>query len=168
MVNAQEFEREYRRLYMPLGMWALRMTGDVKEAEDLVQSCFESAWRLISGGIVIGALKPYMYRAVRNAFLMSRRGGVETVSIDDCGEVSEEDIDTAERDAALWRAIDSLPSRCREIFLMSKRDGMSNAAIAAELGISVKTVENQMTKAFSTLREALVACGGKVFFLPFL
>lgn len=168
MVNAQEFEREYRRLYMPLGMWALRMTGDVKEAEDLVQSCFESAWRLISGGIVIGALKPYMYRSVRNAFLMSRRGGVETVSIDDCGEVSEEDIDTAERDAALWRAIDSLPSRCREVFLMSKRDGMSNAAIAAELGISVKTVENQMTKAFSTLREALVACGGKVFFLPFL
>lgn len=168
MVNAQEFEREYRRLYMPLGMWALRMTGDVKEAEDLVQSCFESAWRLISGGIVIGALKPYMYRAVRNAFLMSRRGVVDTVSIDDCGEVSEEDIDTAERDAALWRAIDSLPSRCREIFLMSKRDGMGNAAIASELGISVKTVENQMTKAFSTLREALAARGGKVFFLPFL
>ena len=50
---------------------------------------------------------------------------------------------------------------------MSKRDGMSNAGIADELGISVKTVENQMTKAFSRLREAL-APERKVFFLPFL
>ena len=82
-------------------------------------------------------------------------------------DISDEDIDTSERDAVLWTAIDALPERCRDIFLMSKRDGMSNAGIAAELGISVKTVENQMTKAFSRLREAL-APERKVFFLPFL
>lgn len=44
---------------------------------------------------------------------------------------------------------------------------MKEPWIAAELGISVKTVENQMTKAFSRLREAL-APERKVFFLPFL
>ena len=64
--------------------------------------------------------------------------------------------------------VDGLPSRCREVFLMSKRDGLSNVEIAAELGISVKTVENQMTKAFARLRSALTASGGKAFFLPFL
>lgn len=50
---------------------------------------------------------------------------------------------------------------------MSKRDGYSNEEIADELGISIKTVKNQMTKAFSRLREALNS-GHKPFFLPFL
>lgn len=50
---------------------------------------------------------------------------------------------------------------------MSKRDGFSNQEIADELGISIKTVKNQMTKALSRLREAL-STGHKPFFLPFL
>ena len=81
--------------------------------------------------------------------------------------LTEEDVDTAERDARIWAAIDKLPERCREIFLLSKRDGMSNEEIADELGLSVKTVKNQLTKAFSRLRDAL-APGHKPFFLPFL
>ena len=95
------------------------------------------------------------------------RNSVPLAAIESVADISDEDIDTSERDAVLWTAIDALPERCRDIFLMSKRDGMSNAGIAAELGISVKTVENQMTKAFSRLREAL-APERKVFFLPFL
>lgn len=59
------------------------------------------------------------------------------------------------------------PAKCREVFLMSKRDGLSNAEIADELDISIKTVKNHMTKAFATLREAL-SDGHKPFFLPFL
>ena len=82
--------------------------------------------------------------------------------------VSEEDIDTSERDAKLWKAIDNLPEKCREIFLLSKRDGLSHKEIASKMNISVKTVENQMTKAFFRLRESLDNRAGKVFFLPFL
>ena len=66
--------------------------------------------------------------------------------------MTEEDIDTAERDARLWKAIDSMPPRRREIFLMSRRDGLTYAAIADELGLSVKTVENQIAKATASLR----------------
>lgn len=68
--------------------------------------------------------------------------------------VSEEDVDTSERDAMLWRRIDALPDRCREVFLMSKRDGLTHKEISEELGISIKTVENQITKAFKSLRLA--------------
>ena len=50
---------------------------------------------------------------------------------------------------------------------MSKRDGMTNAEIAEDLGISVKTVKNQMTKAFDRLRKDLTN-GYRPFFLPFL
>ncbi len=87
--------------------------------------------------------------------------------IDSVPEISDEVIDTSVRDAKIWKAIDSLPEKCREVFLMSKRDGFSNQEIADELGISIKTVKNQMTKALSRLREAL-STGHKPFFLPFL
>lgn len=86
---------------------------------------------------------------------------------DSIPDVSEEEIDTSIRDAKIWKAIEELPEKCKEIFLMSKRDGYSNEEIADELGISIKTVKNQMTKAFSRLREAL-STGHKPFFLPFL
>ena len=62
-------------------------------------------------------------------------------------------IERSERDARLWKVIDELPLERRKIFLMCKRDGMRYQEIAAELHISIKTVENQMGKALKTLRE---------------
>ena len=82
-------------------------------------------------------------------------------------DVGGDEIDTSIRDAKIWKAIDNLPEKCRNVFLMSKRDGLSNEEIADELGISIKTVKNQLTKAFGRLREAL-SDGHKPFFLPFL
>lgn len=162
-----EFERYYRQMYMPLGMYALRLCGSVDEAEDIVQEAFVRAWEQIDNGREPESFKAYIYRIVRNTALT--RTDKVFVSIDDMGEaVADEDIDTSERDAALWRQIDRLPERCRQVFLMSKRDGMRYADIAEELGISQRTVENLVAKAFSRLREAIEAHGGRVFFLPFL
>lgn len=167
-MTIKEFEKQYEQLYMPLGMYALRMLGDVEESEDIVQNSFISAWGYIHDGNEIANFKAFMYRTVYNAVLQARRQNVTLLPLDEQGDVPPEEIDTSERDAALWRAIDELPDRCRDIFLLSKRDGLSNAAIAEELGISVKTVENQMTKAFSKLRGELKGRSGMVFFLPFL
>lgn len=85
----------------------------------------------------------------RGGFVMDGSGSGMVMDM-----VTEEDVDTSERDAMLWRRIDALPDRCREIFLMSKRDGLSHKEISEELGISIKTVENQITKAFKSLRLA--------------
>lgn len=56
-------------------------------------------------------------------------------------------------EARLWTAIDSLPERCREVFLLSKRDGLKYKEIADKLNVSIKTVENQMSKALRVLKE---------------
>ena len=56
---------------------------------------------------------------------------------------------------ALREAIDKLPERCREVFVLSKMEELSNKEIAERLNISVKTVEVQMTKALSRLRGEL-------------
>ena len=104
---------------------------------------------------------------MRNECISFLRNRKETVGTEHIPEADEEAVDTSLRDARIWRAIDELPERCREIFLLSKRDGLSNDEIAEELDLSVKTVKNQITKAYSRLREAL-SPKHKPFFLPFL
>lgn len=71
-------------------------------------------------------------------------------------ESEEEAIREAEEHARLWRAIDALPPARREIFLLSKRDGLKQQEIADRLHLSLKTVENQMGKALKSLREAAI------------
>lgn len=166
-MTVKEFESHFRRLYLPLGMYALRIVDDADVAEDLEQDAFMQAWIYIENGGEIGNFSSFMYRTVRNVCLKYLRNKHETLDESFIPDVSEEEIDTSFRDARIWKAIDGLPEKCREVFLMSKRDGLTNEEIAEELGISIKTVKNQMTKAFSRLREAL-SDGRKPFFLPFL
>ena len=144
-MTRREFERQFKLLYMPLGMYALRMLDDVEAAEDAVQDAFVKAWEQIEEGREIANMKAWMYSCVRNVCVDQLRGRKEQVGVEECGDVAEDDIDTPERDARIWGAIDNLPERCREIFLISKRDGMTNDEIAQELNLSVKTVKTQMT-----------------------
>ncbi len=166
-MTGREFDIFFRQLYLPLGMYALRIIGDAAYAEDIVEDAFMKAWQAIDEGKHIDNFKNYMYRSVRNGCISFLRTRKDTVGIEAIPEVDEEIVDTSLRDARIWKAIDALPERCREVFLMSKRDGLSNDEIATELNISVKTVKNQMTKAFTRLRETL-STGHKPFFLPFL
>lgn len=170
MMNGFMFKKDFDRLYLPLCMYSLRILNIKEEAEDVVQQGFASTWERINRGEEIDDLKSYMYGTVRNLSLLKLRhmNRIVTVEIENVENVSEEDIDTSERDAALWKAIGDLPERCREIFLMSKQEGLSHKEIADRLGISTKTIENQMTKAYSRLQEALEPKGRAVFFLPFL
>ena len=78
---------------------------------------------------------------------------------------SQMSIDEVEKQ--ICRAIDSLPERCREVFMLSKMEELSNKEIAERLGISVKTVEVQMTKALSRLRKELEWLLSLIFFINF-
>lgn len=166
-MDSSEFDIYFKKLYLPLGMFALKIVEDADVSEDLVADTFANIWLKISEGLEIENFKSYAYQAVRNECLTYLRNKKEMVGLENIQEVNEETIDTSERDAKIWKAIDELPPKCRQVFLLSKRDGLSNEKIAEEMGISIKTVKNQMTKAFSRLKEAL-SSGHKPFFLPFL
>ena len=166
-MTGKEFEIYFRRLYLPLGMFALRIVEDANLSEDLVSDAFAKVWQKIEEGKEFENFRAYMYQSVRNECISYLRNKKETVGLENIPEVDEETIDTSDRDAKIWKAIEELPEKCRKVFLLSKRDGLTNEEIASELGISIKTVKNQMTKAFSRLREAL-SSGHKPFFLPFL
>lgn len=166
-MNSTEFERQFKRLYLPLGMYALRMLDDTADAEDAVQEAFIKAWSAVDEGAEIANFKAYIYQVVRNVCLSHWRSRRPAEVVDTLPLADEETIDTSERDARLWKAIDRLPQKCREVFLMSKRDGLSNDEIATELGISIKTVKNHLTKALASLRSELEQ-NRRPFFLPFL
>ena len=64
-------------------------------------------------------------------------------------------LEAMELEEKIRAAIDTLPERCREIFELNRFEGLKYSEIATQLDISVKTVENQMTKALKLLREQL-------------
>lgn len=161
-ISTAEFERNFRDLYRPLCMFALRFTERVDDAEDIVQQAFADVWdKNSSNNVVIGNLKSYLYQAVRNRSLSLITQSSEVVQatdiLPDLEDTSEEEqMYRSERDAHLWEIIDELPPERKKIFLLSKRDGLKYQEIADELNISIKTVENQMGKALKALRETAV------------
>lgn len=173
MNRQREFETYFKRYYTPIGMYVLRMCGDAAEAQDIAQEAFSLAWERFAAEGLPEHFRAYLYRTAHNItidHLRRRPAQLTDIPLQDIDETEliDEAIDTSERDARLWIAISRLPDRCRQVFLMSKRDGLTHAEIAEELGISVKTVENQITKAFRSLRSNLQPGGRKVFFLPYL
>ncbi len=166
MSHPEKFRHIFDRLYLPLSMYALRITGDTELARDAVQEAMVALWEKMSANDSIANPSAYLYRCCRNKALSLIPS--DHIGIEEMEDVSEEDIDTAERDARIWKAIGELPERMRITFLMSKRDGMKHKEISEELGISVKTVEHQIAEALKRLREALGPKPGNVFFLPFL
>lgn len=99
-MEVRAFELQYRTLYRPLGMYALRITGDIDSAEDVVQESFAQVWESLNRGTEISDLRRYMYTTVRNNALMAMRGNIDKVSFDESYSdlPLEEAIDTSERD----------------------------------------------------------------------
>ncbi len=154
-----DIETLFRTYYRPLSLYALHFVGDVDSAEDIVQDSFADMWGLVQSGKEILNIKAYLFAVVKSRALarvkQQRLMGLGTPLPD-----ATIDYEALENDsfveARLWTAIDRLPTRCREIFLMSKRDGMKYAEIAQELNISPRTVENQIAKALRTLKEGAI------------
>ena len=98
---------------------------------------------------------------VRNRCLdQLRRMGLPTESLkpyDTYGIIDDDDAqERSQTEARLWTAIDSLPEKCREVFILSKRDGLKYEEIAEELGLSVNTVRNQISKALKLIKDGAV------------
>ena len=151
------FSTQFHTYYRPLCLYALRLLDNTDEAEDVVQDTFAALWEKRDTLQQIASIKSYLYTAVRNNCLMKLRTKKEFDSVEELQLMDEytpeEVIARAELEAKLWKMIDELPERQREIFLMAKRDGMAYREIAEETGLSVKTVENHVTRALKSLRQ---------------
>jgi RNA polymerase sigma-70 factor (ECF subfamily) len=131
-------------------------------AEEIVQDVLLELWKRRENLADDSSPQAYLFQSTRNRSLNHMRHERVTKAGEPYARRPEATEPTAhshvvedEMQAAVRRAIDGLPERCREIFEMSRTHGLKYAEIAVALGISIKTVEAQMGKALRILREEL-------------
>jgi RNA polymerase sigma-70 factor (ECF subfamily) len=161
------FEAVFREYNRDLYRFALRLLGNADEAEDVVQATFVAIWENRGTWTVTHSLRVYLYAAVRNRAIQQFRNarrrrnlqdGVLHFSTSSPSEVflgPDARLQHAEFSAALAAAVDALPPRCRETFLLTREHGMTYNEAAATMGISPKTVMVQIGRALASLRKAL-------------
>lgn len=156
------FEAMYRRLQPALFRYAKFQLGDEEEADETVQDVFLAVWNKRDRLTFDDTLKAYLYRAVRNhAINRLKKSKLDTTEIDDrvMGMPHEDDSGAAYRQELLgqvFKQIDTLPESCREIFLMSRMEGLSHKEIAEILELSPKTIENQVGIALKKIRKGVL------------
>lgn len=163
--DANSLDELFRRYYEMLCLLSVRIVKDADAAEDIVQDFFLSIWEKRSVLPVIDRVAPYFKRSVRNRSLNFLRDPKRLPTGDDeqlpelktAHNAASETLELEELRARVDTAIDGLPERCRLVFVLSKFGEMKHKEIAEALGISVKTVENQMGRAYQQLRKVLSA-----------
>lgn len=164
-LDEKSFHLIYKMYFRVLAGYALQITSDEEIALDIVQDLFSVIWERKMTFISPASFKAYLYNSVRNAALdYIRHRKVKNDYIENVkAENPEYDMD-AEYPADyfyreevyrhLFKAIDELPLRCREIFLLYIK-GKKNSEIAESLHISVETVKTQKKRGLSILRKKL-------------
>ena len=132
---------------------------DSEAAIDLVQEIFTGLWHKRESNTISSNTKAYLLTSVRNRCLnkLTRKTDVEqTLELLDNVHLSENDtqqqLDLKDTQQVVTNAIDQLPEKCREIFILSRYDELSYKEISELLGISIKTVEGQISSALKFLR----------------
>ncbi|KGI60994.1 RNA polymerase sigma-70 factor [Prevotella sp. S7 MS 2] len=168
-----DFERLYITWYARVKNFALVYVKREADAEDIVQDVFARIYEredLFNKDINITS---YLFISVKHACLNHLRERLtvseayskyyETQRLEmqlmyDSLEQLDMNFSDESIETMLENAINHLPDKCRQIFIMSKLKGTKQKAIAQELGVSVNTVEVQMSIAYKKLREELKNC----------
>ena len=154
--SAIDIDKIFKCYYRPLCLYALHYVHNTDISEDIVQDSFFSLWERINS-VEIENVKAYLYKTVRNRSLdyLKENSIYETnLSPFDLEDIltDEEAEERSLAEARMWTIIDTLSERCREVFLLNKRDGMKYKEIADRLHISVNTVDNHISKALRLIR----------------
>jgi RNA polymerase sigma-70 factor (ECF subfamily) len=152
-----------QRYYVTLVQFVTRYVGAADVAEDVVQDVFVQVWASRERWAVRTTCRAYLYGAARNGALKAlrsaRRRQRAEVTAADLSVVSVPDgmagVREGELRDAFADAVQALPARCREIFVLTHDQGLSYDETARALGVSASTVRNQIARALAALERAL-------------
>lgn len=158
-----QFEHLFKLHFKALHGYAYTFVQEAVVAEEMVQNVFCKLWEKKDRIVFQQSPKSYLYRAVHNECLnylrheQVRKEYVHySVNTDDKYGHLGIAVEHKELQQHFHRALANLPEQCRTIFQMSRFEELKYREIASELGLSVKTIENQMGKALKILRQELV------------
>ena len=156
------FEHLFNLHYQYILNYLYYLSGDSELSEDLAQDVFMQLWEK-KDQVMDETVRPFLYTIARNCFLKSTRRNKYDLKFkseyleEHENESPEFIMEMKEFDRNLQDAIAGLPEKSRIVFLMNRMDGLTYREIADNLGVSVKAVEKQMSRALSVLRETFGA-----------
>jgi len=130
--------------------------------------------------VLDSSIRSFLYTIVRNKSLnLLKKRKIEVAELDENLDVASQTISpidilqARETEAAIYELIDKLPPKCRQIFIMSRKEYMLNREIAAIMEINEKTVENQISIAIKFIKAGLYSKqnsgnGFKIVLFPWL
>ena len=144
-----------RRLFA----YAVSLSGDYSLAKDIVQDVFLKTYEFRKRLNPEFSIEGFLYRSVYNQFINVYHKNKSLLKVHDeyvrfLNQIIDESKDS-EFDKLIKivnESINNLPKRCKEIFVLSKKEGYTNLEISEILNISIKTVEAQITIAFKSIR----------------
>lgn len=171
--NAKAFDFLVQTYYQKLCSYIFTLTKDHASAEDVVQDVFAHLWVKRKYVDPKSSLKNYLFRSAYNKFVDQYRKNkpviyLEKKHIESIDMAVENDI--FEIDLLIEivnREIDKLPPKCRDVFILNKKEGLTHTEISEHLDISLKTVEGHMSRAFKILSEKIEDKMKPIFLLLF-
>jgi RNA polymerase sigma-70 factor (family 1) len=157
------FRELYLLMYAPLMRFANIYTHNSHMAEDVLADVFLKLWdqrNLLSN---VNNLRVYLYTAVKNTALNYRNR--QSKIVEDTNDIAELQAGNPDPENALisseisrqiQKAVNQLPPRCKLIFQLAKEEGMRYKEISTILGISIKTIDNQLAIALSKIGSAIL------------
>lgn len=161
--DEKAFSVIYQRYSMPLYVHANRFIRDREETKDILQKVFVKIWSIRNRLPIDVKLSAYLYQIVKNELInhISHSKVVDKYleSMSSYASTYVADTDYVIREKQLQeiieREIQNLPEKMREVFQLSRKQYLSHREIAEKLGISEKTVKNQLSNALHLLRQKL-------------
>ncbi len=160
--DASAFEVVYCAYFSTLCQVAARYVPTGEDAQEVAQDTLCRIWERRASLEISGSLADYLCAAARNRALnylrRLRRLARDEAGIDHesyTAPAADAAVHARALEAAVRAAIDALPARCRETYLLQRQGGLSYAKVARRMGVSAATVKVQMGRALQALREHL-------------
>lgn len=155
------FNTFFRMFYTPLCRFSFAICLSQEDAEENVQEMFVQLWEKAPSIEIGTSVKAYLYTSTRNYTLnaikkqQTELRHLNEYSGNENSHEQDEKVSDKEISRLIQSGVDTLPDKCREIFILCKQEGLTYEEIATYLNISEKTVDNQMGIALRKLRDFL-------------
>jgi RNA polymerase sigma-70 factor (ECF subfamily) len=172
--NEKAFTYLVNTYHKKLFVYALSLTNDHAMSQDIIQDVFFKTWEFRKKLNTDYSINGFLYKTVYNEFinLYHRNHSImllEKAYIESLNEIIEKTntSDLEKKIALINEELENLPKKCKQIFLLSKKEGLTNIEIAEYLNVSVKSVEGHITRAYTILRKKISAKINSFLFLFF-
>jgi RNA polymerase sigma-70 factor (ECF subfamily) len=157
-----KYEAMFKTYFTSLCYFAGKYIRDTDSCKEVVHKVFVNIWENRDTFDFEKSPKSYLFTSVYNRSMnhirdLRKNESTDNEAVLNIEQLNSDHLQEAELEDKIWTVINSLPEKCREVFILNRFEEKKYAEIAEILGISIKTVETHISKALKVLRQNLQA-----------